>query len=50
MDGDEALDTPASTLEELLSIDLLSATLELLPARGESKLQRHTAPTPPNTR
>jgi WD40 repeat protein len=33
MDDDEALDTPASTLEELLSIDLLSATLELLPAR-----------------
>ena len=42
MDDDEALDTPASTLEELLSIDLLSATLELLPARGESKL-RHSA-------
>ena len=35
MGDDEALEPPASTLEELLSIDLLSATLESLPARGE---------------
>ena len=33
MDDDEALDAPASTLEELLSVDLLAATLESLPAR-----------------
>ena len=40
MGDDEALDTPASTLEELLSIDLLSATLESLSARGECKPAR----------
>ena len=38
MGDDEALEAPASTLEELLSIDLLSATLESLPARGQRTL------------
>ena len=45
MGDDEALDTPASTLEELLSIDLLSATLESLSARGECKPARTWART-----